>query len=201
MVDRIKDLTFSDIKKYSTRLSEIIYNAADCPEHLLFVERAGLFIAYEIADYFDCPLSGIYASRQGSQLKYKLKFILKLFPRRFTHFLRNLEIRSNIHSVKTDRNVYVEFELPPTNKKLLVVDDAIDTGNSMKAVIEYLMSKGYKEELLKTAVLTTTGGNVIVNADYSLFQQKVFAFPWSYDSREYSETWTHYNNVKKRLFG
>ena len=179
-------------------LGKKVHESGYIPEHVLYVERVGLFPGAEIAKYFDCPISGIAASRSGTSVKSRLKIVLRYLPRPMTHFLRNLEIKSNMHGIKKERNVYVENEMPPKDKKLLVVDDAIDTGNSLKAVVDFLIEWGYAPNNIRKAVITTTEENPIYSADISLFE-RCFAFPWSYDSREYNAAWRLYHQLKDSI--
>lgn len=191
-----KDIDFTELSEYSRTLAQKIHDSGYIPDHVLYVERVGLFIGNEIAGYFNCSISGIYTNRSGTSIKSKLKLLFRFLPRRVTHFLRKLEIKSNVHSVKSQRNVQVEGFWPPKNKKLLIVDDAVDTGSSLKAVVDFLFSNGYKNSDLKTAVLTVTQRDAAVRPNFALFENIGLAFPWSYDSREYKAAWKRYGKLK-----
>lgn len=195
----IEDVSLAKLRSYSHELALKVKDSGYVPDHVLCVERAGLLVGYEIASFFECSISGIYSSRSGHSLKSKAKIILRYLPRAVTHLLRNIEFKSKVHEVKKDRHVYIESQLPPKGKSILLVDDAIDTGYSLKAVLDFLITKGYCRRDIKTAVLTTTQNNVICKADISLFDQVSFAFPWSYDSKEYDRTWKLYETIKAAM--
>lgn len=195
----IEDINLLRIKEYSLRLAQRVNDSGYVPDHILYIERAGLLVGYEIAKYFDCNISGIYSSRSGQSIKSRAKVILRYLPRAVTHLLRNIEIKSNIHAIKKERNVYMGNLYPPNGRNILVVDDAIDTGYSLKAVLDFLLSKGYDRSHIKTAVLTTTLNGPIFWADISLFEQVSFVFPWSPDSKEYSQTWRLYEQLKASI--
>jgi hypoxanthine phosphoribosyltransferase len=169
------------------------------PDHILYVERAGLFIGYVVSRYFDCSISGIYCGRSGGYLKSKIRIILRLLPRAVTHLLREMEIKSHIHSIKDGRKVYIESLYPPQSRKLLILDDAIDTGYSAKEILRFLLKRGYHRDNIKIAVLTNTRKDSTCQADISLFDQVKFAFPWSYDSREYNRAWKLYHEYKSSI--
>lgn len=116
-----------------------------------------------------------------------------------TRWLREIEIKSNIHSIYDNRRVYIESLYPPKDKSLLIVDDAIDTGYSAKAVFCFLSSKGYSKDNLKMAVLTNTYKDSEYRAHFFLFDQAQFVFPWSPDSREYNRAWKLYHEYKSSI--
>jgi hypoxanthine phosphoribosyltransferase len=192
----VEDIDLLKLKDLSFDLAKKVNELGFKPQHILYIERAGLFIAHEIASYFRCPFSGIYANRAGTKIKSKIKFILRYLPRSITHLLLQIELRSNVHSVKKERNVNMEEKLPSKDLNVLLVDDAVDTGFSLNAVLEFLRNNGYVSDKMKTAVLTTTQKNPIFRPDITLFEQITFAFPWSYDSREYKEAWMLYDKIK-----
>jgi len=195
----IENVSLIELRKYSLQLANKIKDKGYEVEHILYVERAGLFIAYEVAQYFGCSISGIHAKRGGNSLKSRVRIILRWLPKRVTDLMRRIEEKSNMHAVKSDRNVYFEEYPPPKGKKLLIIDDAVDTGNSLMAVINSLVSKGYRKENLYTCVLTTTKKHPKFEADISLFNGISFAFPWSYDSNEYDEAWKLYERIKSSI--
>jgi len=195
----VKDVDFQKLKKFSYDLATKVDKLGFKPQHIVYIERAGLFIAHEMASYFNCPFSGICANRTGTKIKSKIKFLLKYLPRSITHLLRQIELGSNMHGLKKERNVYMEVKLPSKELDVLLVDDAVDTGFSLNAVLEYLRIHGYVKDQMKTAVLTTTQKNPICRPDITLFEQITLTFPWSYDSREYKEAWMLYDKIKASI--
>jgi len=195
----IEDVSLAELGNYSRKLALKIKESGYVPTHVLCVERAGLLVGYEVANFFECTMSGIYSSRSGHSLKSKAKIILRYLPRSVTHLLRNIEFKSKVHEIKKDRHVYIESQFPPKGKNLLLVDDAIDTGYSLKAVLDFMETQGYNRQHIKIAVLTTTLNNPVCRPDISLFDQVSFAFPWSYDSKEYDRTWKLYDTIKASM--
>lgn len=195
----VKEVDLIKLKEMSIELAQTVRRSGYKPEHILYIERAGLLVGFEIADFFQCGISGITSRRSGSSIKSKFKRILRHLPRVITHFLRQFELNSNIHGIHKERNVFCEYQFPPKDKKLLIVDDAIDTGYSLAAIRNFLETHGYDKNSIKIAVLTTTGAAPVLHADFSLLDQVTCAFPWSYDSRQYEETWEIYRNKKGKL--
>jgi hypoxanthine phosphoribosyltransferase len=200
MDQRVKDISLDQITAYSQYLAHKISDSGWIPGHIIYVERAGLFVGYTISTYFLCGISGIYCSRAGTLIKSKMKTILRILPRAVTHLLRDFEIMSNIHSMYKERKVYMKGPYPPQDKNLLIVDDAIDTGYSAAQILSFLLGNGYHKEQIKIAVLTNTKKNSACLADISLFDHVKFAFPWSFDSREYKRAWKLYDEYKSSIF-
>ncbi len=196
---KVLDVDLALLKKMSIDLSKKIEAKGYIPDHILYVERAGILVGYEMSKYFNRPVSGIISRRSGSSLKSKVKIILRMLPRFVTHFLRKLELKSSIHGINSNRRVVCRKPLPPKYKKILVVDDALDTGLSLEAVLSWLKSHGFASALIKTAVLTTTGEEPHIVADFSLLDKVICAFPWSYDSRQYKETKTRMAAISEQV--
>lgn len=196
---QVKEISLSELNHYSRELALRVEESGFIPQHVLYVERAGLLIGTAIADHFKCSISGIHASRSGGSTKSQLKIILRYLPRFVTHFLRRIEMKSNIHGVKSERHISYEGNPPPKGKTILLVDDAIDTGHSVQKILNSLNSTGYETAEIKVAVLTTTGSDPVRKADITLFDQIICAYPWSYDSREYNAAWQLYDKTKEKL--
>ncbi len=193
---QVIDVDLAMLRKMSRDLAERVQDSGCDPEHILYVERAGLLVGFEMGAFFGCSVSGIHSRRRGSAAKSRMKVLLRVMPRFVTHFLRQLELKSHIHDINKERHVSCEHEMPPRGKRILMVDDAIDTGHSLVAVLDYLTNHGYSKDDIKIAVLTTTGTTPALRADFSLLDQVVCAFPWSYDSRQYAETQGVYHTEK-----
>jgi hypoxanthine phosphoribosyltransferase len=199
MHQRINDISLKQIAEYSIRLAHKIGEIGWLPEHILYVERAGLFVGHIVSNYFNCNISGVYCSRSGTFLKSKMKTAFRTLPRTVTHLLREIEIKSNIHSLYKERKVNIIGQYPPQDRNLLIVDDAVDTGYSIKEILDFLIGMGYKKERIKIAVLAMTRKNSARTADIFLFEKMKFAFPWSYDSREYAIAWKLYDDYKASI--
>jgi len=198
---KVLDVDLDLLKKMSSNLAQKIESQGYIPDHIIYIERAGAIPGFEMALFFNCSISSIRAKRSGTSFKSKIKFILRFLPRFVTHFLRRLEIGSSIHDANKTRAVSCSEPLPNKDKKILLVDDAVDTGHSIGAVLNYLTHKGLKKENIKIAVLTTTGPDPVVSADFMHLDQVICAFPWSYDSREHNHTLKMIQTVKQLTFG
>ena len=69
----------------------------------------------------------------------------------------------------------------PANVRVLVVDDSLDSGATLHAVMRQLRGLLPSTAELRTAAFTVLGPYPVVPADFSLYQRVNCRFPWSYD--------------------
>lgn len=188
MIKKVIDVDLKELDQMSLSLGRKIKADGFIPDHILYVERAGLLIGNLLAGYFKADLSDITCQRMGTSAKSGIKEILRGLPRWATHLLRRVELLSSMHKAGPERRVTWNKALDLADKKILVVDDAVDTGYSLRAILQYLLAYGLSRRNIRIAVLTTTGKNPSIRPEYSLHKNTICAFPWSYDAREFYQT-------------
>ena len=68
--------------------------------------------------------------------------------------------------------------------EILIIDDAIDSGDTLSAIVESLR-KTNPDTSITTAVMTETTLHPRVRADYTLYRNRtLIRFPWSNDYKE-----------------
>lgn len=67
-------------------------------------------------------------------------------------------------------------------RRILIVDDAVDSGESMKKVVETVRGLNPRASV-RTAAITLTTPAPAVSPDYYLYNQVLVRFPWSKDYR------------------
>lgn len=122
-----------------------------------------------------------------------VKSVFAMLPRCILDLARMAESRilewRNRSREPESRTVTVDVPAPVREKlagggcRILVVDDAIDSGVTMASVVECIL-KQYPGNEMKTAVITVTTASPVVEADYSLYRDRVLVrFPWSNDMK------------------
>jgi hypothetical protein len=109
---QVIDVDLNQLKTMSKALAVRIQQSGYLPDHILYVERAGILTGVELATFFNRPVSGITSRRSGSSVKSRFKLILRLLPRFVTHFLRRLELNSSIHDVQKKEMSHVKALCP-----------------------------------------------------------------------------------------
>lgn len=189
-------LNFDNVQQMSMELAQKV---TEKPDLVVFVAKGAYLIGQAMAEYFNAPLLEIKAERQGNQLKRMIQPMLGYLPDGLKTWLHKKEIKAGIHARNTDRQVffYIPEKLKEKDfKKILLVDDSIDTGNtilSAKAELE----KVFPQAIVKTAAFFVFDlSKTVVKTDYWLYGDSIFSAPWSSDSRYYKEFISKYEKYK-----
>ena len=158
------------------------------PDLIVFVARGSYLIGKALSKYFGVPLIAVGAERSGNNFKEFLAPFLSVLPRWFCNLLRKVELKSNVHKKKEKRNIKFLDTIDKYKNKsiaILIVDDSIDTGNSMKQVIE-LVKFELPESIIRVAALNVWDESEnIIKADYYCYRNAIMRTPMSKDSKEY----------------
>ncbi len=189
-------------EQHSARLAEAVA-AGDAPQKfdaIVAVRRGGSYVCDSFCQYF--PKENYKArydvALQRPSTKRKngiLSQVLKRLPYPILDLMRMAE--SKVLSWKrltiNDQRSKVaipEIEVPEGLERLLreektpnilIIDDAIDSGDTLFAIAETLR-KVNSQTRLRIAVMTETTIKPRIRADYSLYRNKtLIRFPWSND--------------------
>lgn len=167
---------------------------------VIFIAKGSYTIGKELADYNNTKLIEIKATRKGNFLKEKLKKVLNVLPSQIKDTLRDIEINSNIHGKISERKIIYDEKIWKQFidcKKIILVDDSVDTGNSMKQCKEEV-SRFFKCSEVKIAALNVfSKSEDIVKTDYYLYKNIILKGPWSNDSKENDEFVKMYKKYKE----
>jgi hypoxanthine phosphoribosyltransferase len=168
----------TDLPALAGRICDALSARGISVGHVVYIETGGRLIGVEIARQLDCASSPIFSTRRGSKVKRLLSPALGLLPTRVAHELRRLELGSGMHRTASDRQVSLPSPLPAFDGALLVVDDAVDTGHSIRSVVEFLSERGVAMSRITTAAVTVTGRTLVHAPDVQLYSHLI-TFPWS----------------------
>jgi len=151
MVDREQDIIYVSWRRFlemMVELASIIKRDGYCPEMIIAVSKGGLIPARVLSDLIDVNEMGFIGVRFYKAVKQ--------------------------HDAKP------ELLIPPTpsvsGKKILVVDDIVDTGRTLQLVIDELYRYGARE--VKTLALFIKEWATIIPDYYLLVTSKWVVFPW-----------------------
>ena len=163
---------------------------AYAPELVIYIARGGYIIGRAMQAGFRVPLVGIGATRKGNSIKEYVFPILAVMPRKICNAMRRMEVSSGVHQRQHDRQIRFHRELaniadPAAITKILLVDDSIDTGHSMRQVREHVARHFPMAEIRIFVLNEMTSQQPAIRADYALYRDTALRTPMSKDSREY----------------
>lgn len=190
-------ITLSNIEfeEACIRLSDKVSDVGDLAL-LIGVRNGGARVAQIVFENLACENKNLKyyevgASRYATESKNSnsVKFLFNCLPYFLLDLFRVFEryiVSFRMFFVSApSRSLYLDDELLDllTNlgeTKLLVIDDAIDSGATLKVLLDKLHSINPKLEC-KVAVLVVTQNNPLVFPDVCLYQNVLLRFPWSSD--------------------
>lgn len=184
----------AQLPELAAELERHVRAAGFAPEVIIYLETGARLIAHELGTRFGLPLFGIAVRRGGYGLKRKLAPVAARLPVWLRDCARRIEQFSGIHRY-TSRTTSVPPGLMIAGRRVLLVDDAADTGRTLETARKILMSAGVSYDDLRTAVLAATTPRGRAVSDFYLFDC-VCRMPWSSDSEERGEA----EAIEKKLF-
>lgn len=183
-----------EFKKACQQLADKVSDSFT-PDLVIGVLTGGSYVAKQVMQGLNCSLKydEVKVQRTGTKKKNKgfLRAVLQSLPIFLLNYLRMLEsvflefkskyktpVRNGTIALSEETKAFLSST---AQLKVLLVDDAIDTGATLSLIKEYL-EDNYPGIVVKTAVITITMKNVMINADYYLFNNRtLIRFPWSND--------------------
>jgi hypoxanthine phosphoribosyltransferase len=166
------------------------------PDVVIGIRSGGYKVAETMIPYFPhVPLLPITCRRPTTKKKQKsslLKSLLRKLPQPITSRLRIIEhiiltqLRPPQQSVFTpdkDELTVIENYLRQYRGKpnILIVDDAVDSGSTLAAVVNAIAQIAGAGATIKTAVITVTTASPFVEPNFILYRYVLCRFPWSLD--------------------
>ena len=168
------------------------------PDLIVYVAKAGYLIGREMKNVFNVPLVGISATREGNDLKEVVGPFVSKLPNFVRNILISLELKSDTHSKNTERKIHYHEGLEKMKsqniKSILVVDDSVDTGHSMKQVVDAISSLFGDVEIKIAGLNVWDKSRNIIDSDFALYKNTVIKTPMSKDSKEYKDFMKIYNS-------
>ena len=166
------------------------------PDMLIGIRTGGLLVAEAMARASGraLPVAAVTCRRFGTAAKRYvplLASLLAVLPRTLADALRIAELRllsagrarGGRHPVDPAEIAGIGARLGAGSEpiRLLVVDDAVDTGVTLASVMHALRD-AYPRATLRSAVVTVTLRSPLLKPDFTLYQEVVCRFPWSLDA-------------------
>jgi uncharacterized protein len=175
-------INLGDLGRLASYLADQVRADGFAPDLIVCVESAGWPIGLNINEHFGAQLESVRAERVGKRMKQRLGWLLRSIPASLRAWLRALEQRANLHGRMAERSVQMDV-VELSGKRILIVDDAVDTGHTIREVIGLLETRGACPEDIRVAAITQTMPSPAVAPHFVLFHT-ICSFPWSEDHPE-----------------
>lgn len=165
------------------KLKDKVEASGFVPDLVMAIPRGGCHLRLEAwTDFKSAEMS--FVKRHGVSIKDLLKPVIKILPTSIRDRLRALDagrlIRRSGH-VSADSVILPELESGV--KRVLLLDDAVDSGSTLRSVIDAMKIR-YPDIEVKSAVITITSDTPIAMPDYYLYNDStLIRMPWSIDAR------------------
>lgn len=167
-------------------LADEVTEAKFYPGLIVGIRTGGEYVAREMLSYFPgSRLAVVELQRPSTQRKSLVAGLLPLLPLGVLDFLRMAE--SRLLALRPRRRVgRVDIPAEVTGlgaEKILVVDDAVDSGVTMEAIVGALRRSCPGADV-RSAAITVTTSRPLIAPDYALYRNKtLIRFPWSMDMK------------------
>jgi len=189
----VKTIRLADINSLVQKLLESIDQSAFAPDQILYIETGARLLAASLHGKRRIPTLPIIIRRAGSATKARYSFLLRLIPLSVLDLLRKLERRRS-SSAQNIRHIESAPDADFTYKRILILDDAADSGESLLLARRWAVERGAAECDIKFATISVTQARARELVSYWIYPQ-LCRFPWSSDSGERQEYVSLYEQI------
>lgn len=175
----------AELPALASALARNVREGGFSPDSILYIETGARLFAHELAGLLQLPLIPIWVQRTGHSTKRALAPMVRRLPVGWRDWLRKMEERSGIHR-HTARSIRWPDGLELQGRRVLLVDDAADTGRTIELARESIVARGVPAPDLRTAVLAATTPAARGKVDFYVLDRNC-RMPWSADSEERAE--------------
>lgn len=156
------------------------------PDCVVYLETAARLPAAECCEYFGVGAIALTIQRKGKNLKGRAARVLAWLPASVKDTLRRLEANLLWKPMRGQRTILSPPVVDLAGQRVLVLDDAVDTGTSVSMARDWAVASGAAPTSIRIAAITVTTRLAEGVVDYWLYRE-MCRFPWSSDSRELRE--------------
>ena len=192
----VKNVLGEDFDLCCKRLCSNIREQDYIPDIIIGVLTGGGYVGRKVFKEFEAFNQPIFykeikLQRKSTKAKSdsKVRKIFKILPYSVLNIMRILEMellelkaKSRCGTIDLDEETIAL--LKHGGMKVLLVDDAIDTGMTLKIVKNFLVNQFNETNDIKIAVVTSTNRHPVMEADFFLYNRVLIRFPWASDVKE-----------------
>jgi len=180
-----------DNKELNSIVKEYIHtkiNPDFSPEIVVGIKTAGDVVGKIVYETFlelnkNPHYESIKFQRSTTNIKDKyLRDLLKKLPEKILHVLRKIEFNIYIKFSSSSKKSNSLKKSDKSGKKILLVDDSVDTGRTIVKAKNYLLNK-YSNADIRVFSIAQTTVDPVDYPDYVIYNEMIIG-PWSIDFKE-----------------
>ena len=192
-----------DFDEACFNLASDIISHNSIPDIIISIAKGGSYVGSNIYKYLKIINSNIKYCEVTIQRpctvfmkNIGIKKIFKFIPNTLLNWIRqiNIYVHEFIYehfnpNIKRKGNVdipneIIEYINQKDPIKILIVDDAVDSGTTLEIVTNYIkdLNYSYSNQVIFYAVLTTTYKHPKIIPNFTLYNRTILRFPWAFDS-------------------
>ncbi len=180
---KVLSLDWASFAAACRKLRSMVDESGFHPDAVVGIPRGGCYLVK--AGWQDCePLSIEILKPSGFSLKKSIGKLVRFLPLSLRDRLRIWDAKRLIKRTDHMSSVKVNVSpLPTSVKSVLLVDDAVDSGATLAAVVEAFKTTNPGVEV-RSVCITVTGDKPLCMPDYYLHNDSTLVrMPWSIDAR------------------
>jgi hypoxanthine phosphoribosyltransferase len=190
---KVIDITLGELEGLIERLAEQIESSGFTPNVVVYLETGARLLAFHFHQLTGIAAVPLTIQRSGNATKARIAGLLVLFPKFLQDLLRRIESQLAQQGA-SKRSIHMAPEINFSDKNVLILDDAADSGQSLLLAKRWVLEKGGVETKLRLATIAVTQPKAREIVDFWIYSQ-LCRFPWSSDSREREEYLKLYEQV------
>jgi uncharacterized protein len=199
-LNMVRDVCMSNISEVVNELGDHVVAAGFYPDCIVYIETSARLMAAILCNRFQVRALPLLIQRKGSRIKEGISCFLRLLPNSIKDKCRRAESRWLLKKKIKQRKMATSVVADLRGLKVLIVDDAVDTGASVRMARKWVAAMGADQKYVKVAVIAITTEIAEKEADFYMYRE-LCRFPWSSDSREHESYNKQYHLTNIPVFG
>ena len=176
----------SDCENWANEISKTF-----APDLIVFIAKSGFLFARPLAEVMKCPMVDITATRPSNKGKDKAKRIIEHIPEKIIMLMLKSPFMYLFHEMKKEREICItpryKGEVAKEHKRILIVDDSVDTGHTLCGVVERVKTDFPKAEIKTAGYSVIAYSRRRIKVDYCRYENVIVLTATSRRSNEYGK--------------
>ncbi len=190
---QIIDITYPDLENFYNSLVEKLSTelTPDDSISVVGIANSGLHLSKPIHQriaqngHSSAKTMAVRCQRPHSKARDSSSSVLRWIPKVVANVLRTLEhhLLQRIRPIERTVDLNGQEETISRSSYILIVDDAVDSGHSMKSVFEKIKQLA-PDAKIQLVAFVITQKNPVITPEFYQHKNVIVRFPWAVDSKQ-----------------